>query len=288
METVLWFVRMLCVDALTFAFVVRVVLSIFSAPGALSFVVVVVVVVVVFPVLFTSSSSSSSIATFGFLEVFLSLFCKVVVPSSVSLGGGCILSVVCVVVYVVSLLGHSLFSLRHQHHHHHHHLYPSSSASSFASSTPACVVCSLLNSFPKSVYKVKVVVVVVGFWRFYFLVFCRKIMSKKEREKNFLSSLLNDDSTTRLVDNSKRQDSRRRFRRQKKRRRRRRRRRMPLANKEVVHLKHGWEKIQVGTTRFSFFRVLERATLRTHHHHHHFLNRISKKKRCFVFFPRAN
>ena len=75
---------------------------------------------------------------------------------------------------------------------------------------------------------------------------------------------------------------------------------MPLANKEVVHLKHGWEKIQVGTTRddddddddarFSFFRVLERATLRTHHHHHHlhFLNRISKKKRCFVFFPRAN
>ena len=89
METVLWFVRMLCVDALTFAFVVRVVLSIFSAPGALSF----FVVVVVFPVLFTSSSSSSSIATFGFLEVFLSLFC-VVVPSSVSLGGGCILSVV--------------------------------------------------------------------------------------------------------------------------------------------------------------------------------------------------
>ena len=63
---------------------------------------------------------------------------------------------------------------------------------------------------------------------------------------------------------------------------------MPLANKEVVHLKHGWEKIQVGTTRddddddddarFSFFRVLERATLRTHHHHLHFLNRISKKK----------
>ena len=115
-------------------------------------------------------------------------------------------------------------------------------------------------------------------------------MSKKEREKNFLSSLLND-STTRLVDNSKRQktlkdddsdDKKRR------RRRRRRRRRMPLANKEVVHLKHGWEKIQVGTTRFSFFRVLERATLRTHHHHHHFLNRISKKKRCFVFFPRAN
>ena len=75
--------------------------------------------------------------------------------------------------------------------------------------------------------------------------------------------------------------------------------RMPLANKEVVHLKHGWEKIQVGTktrddddddddARFSFFRVLERATLRTHHHHLHFLNRISKKKRCFVFFPRAN
>ena len=74
---------------------------------------------------------------------------------------------------------------------------------------------------------------------------------------------------------------------------------MPLANKEVVHLKHGWEKIQVGTktrddddddddARFSFFRVLERATLRTHHHHLHFLNRISKKKRCFVFFPRAN
>ena len=59
---------------------------------------------------------------------------------------------------------------------------------------------------------------------------------------------------------------------------------MPLANKEVVHLKHGWEKIQVGTTRFSFFRVLERATLRTHHHHHHFLNRISKKSAASCSF----
>ena len=153
METVLWFVRMLCVDALTFAFVVRVVLSIFSAPGALSFFVV---VVVVFPVLFTSSSSSSSIATFGFLEVFLSLFC-VVVPSSVSLGGGCILSVVCVVVCVVSLLEHSLFSLRH----HHHRLYPSSSSSasssesSSESSTPASCVFSLKFFSKKCVYEVK-------------------------------------------------------------------------------------------------------------------------------------
>ena len=167
METVLWFVRMLCVDALTFAFVVRVVLSIFSAPGALSFFVV---VVVVFPVLFTSSSSSSSIATFGFLEVFLSLFC-VVVPSSVSLGGGCILSVVCVVVCVVSLLEHSLFSLRH----HHHRLYPSSSSSasssesSSESSTPASCVFSLKFFSKKCVYEVKVKVkVVVGFWRFYY------------------------------------------------------------------------------------------------------------------------
>ena len=88
----------------------------------------------------------------------------------------------------------------------------------------------------------------------------------------------------------RRRRERQRERKKQRRRRRRRRRRMPLANKEVVHLKHGWEKIQVGTTRdddddarfsffsFSFFRVLERATLRTHHHHHHhhFLNRISK------------
>ena len=60
---------------------------------------------------------------------------------------------------------------------------------------------------------------------------------------------------------------------------------MPLANKEVVHLKHGWEKIQVDTRRdpslfflsfflssssssFSFFLSKKNAN--------RFLNRISK------------